>query len=127
MKFLSLIVASLLFTGAAQAGSTNCVGNRLAYYADYTDGGAPRDPIIGLVVDGRVLIKTGMFEPNPVMDAGIEFTGEPRVIKTEFPDPEHEVTYFEQNARVFQWDTEHVFFSGEVLCKNVRYVGPPRP
>lgn len=124
---LSFLAISLLSATAANAGTLNCVSERIAYSADHTDGGAPRDPIITLVVDGRVMIRTGMFEPNPVTEADFELVGSPRVIKKVRRDRQHVVTYFEQVARVTQQNVDPVLFEGEVLCKEVRYVGPPRP
>lgn len=128
MKTLfSVLSVSLISAGAANAGTLSCYSERLTYTADHTDGGAPRDPVISLVLDGRVLIRTGMFEPNPVTEGRFELTGRERVLKKVRRDRQHVVTYFEQNARVTQQNVDPVLFSGEVLCKRVDYVGPPRP
>lgn len=126
MKTLLSVSALSLLSLPAFAGSINCVSERIAYSYEHTDGGAPRDPSVSLVVDGRVMIRTSMFEPNPVQEASIVLEGQ-RVIKKLWPNRQTEVIYFEADAKVTQPNVDPALYSGEVLCKEVRYVGPPRP
>lgn len=125
MKFLTIAATlSLLLTGAANAGTLNCVGDRIAYSYDGTDGGAPRDPLVSLVVYGQVLIRSGMGENEPVSEARFELAG-PRTVIKKRRTSLYTTTYFEQEARVSSQDS--LFYLGQVLCKEVSYIGPPRP
>lgn len=122
----TLLLALALLPYSAFAGTLNCVDERVSYSADHTDGGAPREPIVRLELDGQLLIKTGQFQ-EPIQNAQIEFLGEPTVIKKIRRDRQHEVIYQEREARITIENVDPVPYTGTLLCKEVRYVGPPRP
>ncbi len=126
MKSVLAVLALSILSTSAHAYQLDCVAQNVSYSFDSTDGGANREPIVSLVHDGRVLIRERMFE-QPIREGQFELLGRTKVIKTTRPNRQYVVTYFEQQARVTVKNADPVLFSGEVLCKEVKYVGPPRP
>ena len=123
--FLPLLALSLL-PSLANAGSLRCVGEQIAYSESRPDGGPHIIANIRLVLETRTLIDEGLGRPDQ-HEANFELVGERKEIKTTRPDRYNVATYFEQTSRVSQENVDPALFSGKVLCKEVRYVGPPRP
>lgn len=122
----SLFILSLLLSSSgAFAGTLDCSAHGLSYSYDATDGGAPREPFVDLILDGKVLIHERMFEDKTDL-ATFELAATRNVLKTE-KTPDYVTTTFESEATVTKNGETEPAFKGTVLCRESRYVGPPRP
>lgn len=126
MKHAIGILAILICSVNAFAGTLSCSGEQLSLSEIRPDGGPAMIPTIQLVLYGDVLINEGLGKPN-TRSASYFLDGEP-VKFSEVRKGDYKILYFSQQFIVN--DTaipSGELFSAEVVCRQEIYLGPPRP
>ena len=122
-------IALVLIANISVAGTLTCssADQRLSLHEHSPDGGAFALHTKKLTLDGIELV-TFDDPSKPVLELATYKLHHDKDLITQVASGHHQTSYFAQTLIVVSKDLDpKILFEDIVLCKQIRYTGPPRP
>ena len=123
--FLSVIIFVAGSTATAYTLDCSSADSKIQYQIRQSDGGAAMRRSVLLRVDGEDVINIPSFGENEVVRGQIQLAAKKTQLKVK-KTKDYKTNYFNIDATVT--DLNSNVLAGEMVhCKEVIYIGPPRP